>query len=667
MNSIIESIRIENPLYTISHILIVVFALGLGLLAYKRSPRNPNNRSFLALNLSLVLWILITYAANLVKIPIDIQIILNRLTFSAGFILVISLFNFCLVFPERNTAKPFIYRVVILICLVLAIFSAVADWLVVERVFSTVITFKPRFEIIFRLFFTTYALFSFWALFILHSKLRKLKGKKQTQVQYIFLAFLFFVIYIFATNLVPALFGWRFFIGHTALGAMIFTSLTSYAVIRHRLLDIRLVVVKSAVYTVLAFVGVSSYVFLIYYLKNFYEKIINPDLVFIAASFAVVFGFGPLGRLIQKQANKVFYKDRYNFEDLLKEIGHIVSTQFIIRDLAQGLLGILAQQMKVTKGAFVLSDGFVQENGLALPKKTLLSIYEMAQPDKALVADELEDGSAKQKLMRQADIDVLVFFFESDNRPLGFLALSEKLSGDAYTLQDLRLLEIIAPQITVAIKNIEQQQEIIEQIVNERHRIDQDAHDRIYNKLGSLAKKAELALLSPQQASETLGLLKDELRCAVGDLQKIVSGDTGMLNENYLLTDELEKICKNFQKQSTINLEYSFDNLPKEINPKNGWYLQCLLEECLNNAYKHSQATEIMVDVYANNGSIILEVKDNGIGISAVRRETLDVRSENSGMGLSGMKERAQKMNAKLAFSSNNGKGTSVKLVTPIA
>ncbi|HDZ86758.1 hypothetical protein LCGC14_1182840 [marine sediment metagenome] len=664
MEPLVDSILSKSLFYNVSHLVIVVFALILGLLAYKRSPHNPNNKSFLALNLSLAIWAIITHLSNLTKLPIETQIIINRLTFTGAFALVIAFFHFCMVFPEKKINKPYIFRMVLISSVLLAVYAGVADWLLVEKVTEETVTFIPINLMIFQMFFMAYALFSFWALAILYSKVRKLTGKKHTQVQYIFLAFLIFIIYVFSTNLIPGFFGLRFFIGHTALGSLLFIGLAYYAVIKHRLMDIRLIVIKSAAYTILAVLGISFYILMVFYFKNYYEKIINPDIVFFAASFAVVFGFKPLGRLIQRQADKIFSKGRYDFNDLLKQLSRIISSQIILDNLAKSLLSILSEQMKISKSTFVGKDNYQYSEGINLSQKAISKISKMVKPNEALVADELEDDSAKKRLMTDLGIEVLVFFCDSEEQTVGFLALSKKSSGDSYALQDLRLLEIIAPQITVALKNIEQQTKIIEQIVEERRRIDQDAHDHIYNRLGALAKKAEVAELYPEEARATCGLIKNDLRSAVSDLQKIVHDRSDDEKGNLYPIEELKKICEDFEAHSSIRMNFKCSYPDLAIaDPKHLWHLQCILEECLNNVRKHSKATGVAVGIKKNKDSIVLEVKDDGVGIDTEKQKQ---KTKNGHQGLKGMRERAKKINAKLTISSNNGKGTAIVVKAPI-
>ncbi len=429
-------------------------------------------------------------------------------------------------------------------------------------------------------------------------------------------------------------------------------------------MDIRLVVIRSAAYTVLAVIGVAAYILVVFYLKKYYEQLVNPDLVFIAASFAVAFGFKPLGSLVQKRTDKIFSKGRYDFDDLLKQLSNILSVHLLLENLAKFLLSTLSENMKISKSAFVTKDDYQYSKGLILSQKVISKITTIAQPNKALVADELEDDSAKKRLMTDLGIEVLVFFPDPEEEMAGFLALSEKHSGDAYTLQDLRLLEIVAPQITIALKNIEQQKKVIEQIVEERRRIDQDAHDHIYNRLGALAKKAEVAELYPEEAKATCGLIKNDLRSTVSDLQKIVHDRSDEEKGNLYPIEELKKICEDFEAYSSIMLSFECSYADLAIaDPKHLWHLQCILEECLNNVRKHSKATRVAVGIKKDNGAIVLEVKDDGVGINTEKQKQ---KTKNGHQGLKGMRERAKKINAKLTISSNNGKGTAIMVKAPI-
>jgi signal transduction histidine kinase len=79
--------------------------------------------------------------------------------------------------------------------------------------------------------------------------------------------------------------------------------------------------------------------------------------------------------------------------------------------------------------------------------------------------------------------------------------------------------------------------------------------------------------------------------------------------------------------------------------------------EALNNSLKHAAATKTTVSLRAIDGVVELQILDNGKGF--------DVHSvgEAGGMGLTNLKDRAQKLKAQLEITSVPEKGTSVKIV----
>jgi signal transduction histidine kinase len=548
------------------------------------------------------------YVSDFLFLPHKILLFISRLTFSQGFVIAIAFLKFCLTFPDQNKKRPWYFWLAVLTALVFAFVTLITNWAIKDYVLKSGL-------IVIRLgnFFGFYLLaFTFYAggsLTVLISKIRRLKGKNKRQLQYVFIGTFLFAIYAFATDLVPQLLGVTDLSRYAAFGAIPFIVFTSYAIIKHRLMDIRLIAIKSAVYAFLVALLGSAYIFLVFSLKNYYEKFISRDAVFIIASFVVAFGFLPLRQAFEKQADKIFAKGRYNFEDLLKKIGNVLSTNLTLDSLSSELAGTISNQMKIEIMAFILKNGFQQKQGLSLTKPQIEKLFSMAQLNEALVADELEDDSLEKQLMPKLGVEVLIYFGEED-KAVGFLALSEKASGDAYTSRDLKLLEIIAPQVTISLKNIEQQQKMIESIIEERQRINQDAHDHIYNRLGALAKKAEVAIANPNQTNPTLNLLKTDLNLAVLDLKKIVSGEIAVENDmesEPLIQEDLARVCQDFINQSSIDLSCELnEKVAQKIAVKNYWHLQCILEECLNNIRKHSKASKVEVSLAGNNGHIVL-------------------------------------------------------------
>jgi signal transduction histidine kinase len=82
-----------------------------------------------------------------------------------------------------------------------------------------------------------------------------------------------------------------------------------------------------------------------------------------------------------------------------------------------------------------------------------------------------------------------------------------------------------------------------------------------------------------------------------------------------------------------------------------------IAHEALHNAVRHANAEHVQVRVRGDNGTLTIEVADDGVGFAPERAE---VRSRH--LGLTSMEERAQELGGRLEIRSAPGKGTTVRL-----
>jgi signal transduction histidine kinase len=88
----------------------------------------------------------------------------------------------------------------------------------------------------------------------------------------------------------------------------------------------------------------------------------------------------------------------------------------------------------------------------------------------------------------------------------------------------------------------------------------------------------------------------------------------------------------------------------------------CIAREALTNAFRHSGASRVVIDLDYQEREFRMSCHDNGRGFDA---ETFCATQSNGHWGLRGMKERAQSMGAKLSLTSSAHKGTEVRILMP--
>lgn len=306
--------------------------------------------------------------------------------------------------------------------------------------------------------------FLFLAFVTLIQKYRRASGLEKVQLRFLMIGViltfsllsittLVFVNVFKITSLVP-------------LGSsypLILVSFISYAIIRHRLLDINLVVARAVAYSiVITLIGIfyvgSTFILSSVFLGS--TALGNQLLIYTILTIIVALSFERLRHVVENLTDKIFFKGRYDSNQLLSRLGSIMSTNIELGSLTAQILRTLAEQMKVSKGAFVILG---EELGsiydiidIGFPRKLTVSYNQISvfiSFPQIIVFDELEENNLKS-LMREMDISVIKTLKVKD-KVVGFLFLGAKASGEIYSQQDLKVLEILAPEVAVAIQNSE--------------------------------------------------------------------------------------------------------------------------------------------------------------------------------------------------------------------
>ncbi len=139
---------------------------------------------------------------------------------------------------------------------------------------------------------------------------------------------------------------------------IIWISILAYAIVKHRLMDIRLIIFRSIIYSCLVFLLGIIYVLVVSYLRSPLGKILgmSPAIMFLAAGATIAFGFPQIKKLLTKITDRWLYKGRYNPDVLLDQIGDITDSVLLLKPLCQSLLNLLYRELRVEKMAIITGD-----------------------------------------------------------------------------------------------------------------------------------------------------------------------------------------------------------------------------------------------------------------------------------------------------------------------
>ena len=187
----------------------------------------------------------------------------------------------------------------------------------------------------------------------------------------------------------------------------------------------------------------------------------------------------------------------------------------------------------------------------------------------------------------------------------------------------------------------------------ERERIARELHDNVGSQLTYLINRIDddyLKLSEKNEAEKLSGVARgamQELRETIWALdKKEVHWDE--------LQNKIRQLIRLYKSENhNVELEWKLNDQPP-LPPVQALNMYRIIQEALNNAEKYSSASFIIVTVSDKDGSIHVEIKDNGKGF--------DIQHTERGYGLKNMKKRAEEMNAVLQIQSEQGAGTTVKL-----
>ena len=127
------------------------------------------------------------------------------------------------------------------------------------------------------------------------------------------------------------------------------------------------------------------------------------------------------------------------------------------------------------------------------------------------------------------------------------------------------------------------------------------------------------------------------------------------------LTAALQKLVERSNIPGRLHCNFHLTGAPEEKLPT--FVQQDLLriaQEAMSNAVRHAKPTVVSVSLRCESPNVVLEVTDNGFGISDPRA------AYKEGFGLSNMRTRAEHLGAQLEVRTSAGRGTSIVVRMPI-
>jgi PAS domain S-box-containing protein len=204
----------------------------------------------------------------------------------------------------------------------------------------------------------------------------------------------------------------------------------------------------------------------------------------------------------------------------------------------------------------------------------------------------------------------------------------------------------------------------------ERKRIARDLHDSIGQSLAALKFNVEsvryAALRGENEfALKSLGDLVPKIQQVIEEARRIYMGLRPSVLDDLGVIATIRWCCREFQKTyPETHIETHIGIEEDEISDALKIVIFRIIQEALNNISKHSRAKAASLSLRRTPTALELSVEDDGVGFDPNNSRVSDEHSR--GMGINGMRERAELSGGVFSLTSELGKGTILRTTWPL-
>ncbi|MCP8617590.1 sensor histidine kinase [Salirhabdus salicampi] len=206
---------------------------------------------------------------------------------------------------------------------------------------------------------------------------------------------------------------------------------------------------------------------------------------------------------------------------------------------------------------------------------------------------------------------------------------------------------------------------IIDAQEEERRRLSREIHDGPAQMLANVMLRSDLVERTfdkrgVDEAKNEIRHMKDMVKSALYEVRRIIYDLRPMALDDLGLIPTLKKYLATVEEHyEDTEIRFLSEGFDKRLPTQYETAFFRLVQEAVQNAVKHANASIIEVYMKKGNSQIQIEVKDNGVGFE------LDNIAQSS-FGILGMKERVEMLNGKIDIQTRTNTGTKVIIKVPL-
>jgi signal transduction histidine kinase len=686
----------------------------LGLAVYIKNPSKDMNKLFFYLTLSLSVWAVITYFS--LHPAIMPQITWVRLVLAVAAVQDFFVLSSFAIFPEGRLTnfrfvKPAAYYLIFVILLTQT-----------PLVFKGLDQNSQPIVAPGIIFFSTLILgFLGTAVYLLIRRFRHSAGRIRNQLRVvIFGVITCFAAIIFTNFVLVNVFKNTSLISFAPLLTLILTGSMAYAILKHKLFDLRPAIARALAYLLTFALVILVYTGLAFVLDNIFSfnsgtKSSGQSLFYIFLAVFTALAFQPVKKFFDKATNRLFFKDAYEPQVLLDNLSDILVGNIRLEDVLRQSSRLISNEMRLAGADFIVYEKGEADRVIGtfhppkeehnFPEPLLAEIKRYHHP--VIITDNL---SQSQHFLREglAELNYAAAVrLSTRTSAVGYLLVGYKKSGDTLNPLDLRVLNIMADELAIAIENAVRFEEIQKFNITLQDKVDEATkklrHANV--RLKELdATKDEFISMASHQLRTPLTTIKGYLSMILdGDVGKVKAEEKDLIQHAfdsaermvYLIADLLNvsrlqtgkfvienkptnlaqvlegEITQLKEQAATRKIMLAYEK-PKEfplLNLDETKIRQVMMNFLDNGLYYTPSGGEVTAKLDATPDSVNFTVTDTGVGVPVSVQHHLftkfyradnarKMRPDGTGLGLYMAKKVIVAQGGAVIFKSTEGKGS---------
>lgn len=283
--------------------------------------------------------------------------------------------------------------------------------------------------------------------------------------------------------------------------------------------------------------------------------------------------------------------------------------------------------------------------------------------------------SLSPRMQEWADYNMLIIRLMTQE-PIGCLVLTDNLSGDGFTHEDIQLLTAVAQHAALALAKASESEQLhateadhqgllralIHAQEEERKRVVSEWHARLGEKLFQVIRDfracQELITQRVPEGKERMDRLARELDAMAALVRHFTNEIHPSVLDDFGFVEALREYVSALRNQEPFAVTLQADADTTQLPNEAGLTLFRITQEALRNIRQHAQARNVQIAFVHEQSGVSLMIKDDGQGFNLTQ-------PQQGHYGLLYMRERAEACGGEFHVHSICGQGTEIRVQFP--